>query len=156
MYENINSRTLFFNLSVLWSCVPQKNVSSSTTTSMNAEQEILNLSRDKWTWMSERKVDTLSNLFHEKEVFEHMGGTASTDQELNVIKSGGIHYKKADIQESSVKFLGNTAIGLNTIRLLAVVGGYEVTNSFEVTEVYVQQNSAWKLGSISFTRLLTP
>ena len=38
----------------------------------------------------------------------------------------------------------------------AVVGGNGVTNPFMVTEVYVQQGAAWKLGSLSFTRLLTP
>ena len=80
----------------------------------------------------------------------------SRDQELNVIKTGGIHYKHAEIQETSVKFIENTAILLNKIRLVAVVGGNEVTNPFVVTEVYVQQNGAWSLGSMSFTRLLTP
>ena len=48
-----------------------------------------------------------------------------------------------------------TAIPLNKIRLVAVVGGNEVTNPFIVPEVYVQQNGAWTLGSLSFTRLLT-
>jgi len=122
----------------------------------NAEQEIINLSKDKWRWMSERKVDTLDALFNEKAVFVHMGGTMTKDQELNVIKSGAIQYKHADIQETSVQFIGNTAILLNKIRLLAVVGGNEVTNPFTVTEVYVQQNGKWTLGSLSFTRLLTP
>jgi hypothetical protein len=124
--------------------------------SKNAEQEIISLSKEKWRWMSARNVDTLAALFHEKAVFVHMGGTMSRDQELNVIKSGGIHYKHADIQESSVQFIGNTAILLNKIRLVAVVGGNEVTNPFVVTEVYVQQGGTWKLGSMSFTRLLTP
>ena len=32
--------------------------------------------------------------------------------------------------------------------------GNEVTNPFEVTEVYVQQDDTWKLASMSFTRLL--
>ena len=50
--------------------------------------------------------------------------------------------------------LGNTAIVLNRIRLDAVVGGNEVSNPFVVTEVYVRQNDTWKLGSLSFTRLL--
>ncbi len=87
--------------------------------------------------MSERKVDSLAALFHEKAVFVHMGGIMSRDQELNVIKTGGIHYKKADIHEVSVNIIGTTAILLNRITLLAVVGGNEVTNSFTVTEVYV-------------------
>jgi len=47
-----------------------------------------------------------------------------------------------------------TAILLNRITLLAVVGGNEVTNPFMVTEVYVLQNQAWSLASLSFTRLL--
>ncbi len=122
----------------------------------NLEQEVINLSKEKWHWMSERKVDTLDALFHEKAVFVHMGGTMSRDKELDVIKSGGIHYKKADIHEVSVNIIGNTAILLNRITLLAVVGGNEVTNPFVVTEVYVQEDGSWKLASLSFTRLLTP
>ena len=106
--------------------------------------------------MSERNVDALTALFHEKAVFVHMGGTMSKSQELDVIQSGRIHYKHAEILEVSVQLIGATAIVLNRIRLVAVVGGNEVTNPFVVTEVYVQQGGSWKLGSLSFTRLLTP
>ena len=122
----------------------------------NLEQEVINLSKEKWRWMSERKVDPLDALFHEKAVFVHMGGTWGKEQELEIIKSGGIHYKQADIHEVSVNIIGTTAILLNRITLLAVVGGNEVTNPFMVTEVYVQQDGNWRLGSLSFTRLLTP
>jgi hypothetical protein len=121
----------------------------------NAEREILNLSQTKWRWMAERNVDSLAALFDDQAVFVHMGGTMSRDQELEVIRSGGIHYKHAEIFETSVRFIGTTAIVLNRIRLDAVVGGNEVSNPFVVTEVYVQQNGTWKLGSLSFTRLLT-
>lgn len=119
-----------------------------------AEQKLLTLSKDKWGWMAERKLDALEALFHAEAVFVHMGGTMSRSQELDVIRTGRIHYKQADIQEASVRILGPTAIVLNKIRLLAVVGGNEVTNPFVVTEVYVQQGEAWKLASLSFTRLL--
>jgi len=61
-----------------------------------AEQQLVDLSKTKWRWMSEKKVDTLATLFHEDAVFVHM-----------------------------------------------------------VTEVYVQQNGGWKLGSLSFTKLLS-
>jgi hypothetical protein len=121
----------------------------------DAEQEIIKLSKDKWQWMSDKNVDVLSNLFHEKAVFVHMGGSWGTEQELNIIKGGGIWYKKADIHEVSVNIIDNTAILLNRIDLLAVVGGNEVTNPFEVTEVYIKQDGSWKLGSLSFTRLMT-
>lgn len=119
------------------------------------EQEIINLSKEKWQWMSDKKVDTLNTLFHEKAVFVHMGGSMTKEQELGVIKSGGIHYKQADIHEVSVNIMGTVAILLNRITLLAVVGGNEVTNPFMVTEVYLKEDEKWKLGSMSFTRLLT-
>ena len=122
----------------------------------NLEQEVINLSKEKWRWMSERNVDALDALFHEKAVFVHMGGSWGKEQELEIIKSGRIHYKQADIHEVSVNIIGTTAILLNRITLLAVVGGNEVTNPFVVTEVYVQHGGAWTLASLSFTRLLTP
>jgi len=124
---------------------------------VKSEQEVIDLSKEKWRWMSERKVDSLAALFHEKAVFVHMGGTMSKDEELDIIRSGGIHYKNVDIQETSVRLIGTTtAVLLNKIRLVAVVGGNEVTNPFVVTEVYVQQSGTWTLASLSFTRLLNP
>jgi hypothetical protein len=122
----------------------------------NMEQELIDLSKKKWRWMSERKVDYLDALFHEKAVFVHMGGSWGKEQELEIIRNGGIHYKRADIHEVSVTIIEMTAILLNTITLLAIVGGNEVTNPFVVTEVYVQQDGSWRLASLSFTRLLTP
>ena len=120
-----------------------------------AELEIINLSKNKWQWMADKNTDALCKLFHEKAVFVHMGGAWGTEQELNIIKSGRIWYKNADIHEVSVNIIDNTAILLNRIDLLAVVGGNEVTNPFEVTEVYIKVKGQWKLGSLSFTRLMT-
>jgi hypothetical protein len=137
------------------SCVPRQAELPSVNAA-GAEQEVLALSRDKWRWMAERKVDTLAALFHDEAVFVHMGGTMTRAQELDVIRGGQIQYKQAEIQEASVRFVGATAIVLNRIRLTAVVGGNEVVNPFVVTEVYVRQNDRWTLGSLSFTRLLTP
>lgn len=143
-------------ISTQWSFAQQESVNLSAENNTAAEQEIINLSKEKWQWMAGKNVDMLDSLFHEKAVFVHMGGSWEKEQELNVIKSGGIHYKKADIHEVSVNIIDSTAILLNRITLLAVVGGNEVTNPFEVTEVYVHQDGSWKLASLSFTRLLTP
>jgi hypothetical protein len=144
-------------IALLQSCAPQTHVNPLTTSGTDAQRdEVLRLSRDKWRWMSERKVDSLAALLDGQAVFVHMGATMTKPQELEVIRSGGIVYKTVDIQEASVRFVGTTAIVLNRIRLVAVVGGNEVTNPFVVTEVYVPQAGAWTLASLSFTRLLTP
>jgi hypothetical protein len=123
---------------------------------MASEQEMLKLSKQKWDWMAERNVDALTTLFDDQCMFVHMGATMNKTQELDVIKGGMIQYKKADIEEQSVKFFGTTAIVFTKMKLLAVVGGNEVTNPFMVTEVYVEENGAHKLASLSFTRLITP
>lgn len=117
------------------------------------EQQIIELSKTKWLWMADKNADSLSVLFDTKSVFVHMGGSWGKAQEINVIKGGGIHYKKADIHSVSVNIIGNTAILLNNITLLAVVGGNEVTNPFIVTEVYIKEKGHWKMGSLSFTKI---
>ena len=119
-----------------------------------AEQEVLDLSKEKWRWMSEKKADMLAALFHDKAVFVHMGGSRGKAQEVDIIRSGGIHYKHAEIFEASARIIDSTAIVLSRIRLDAVVGGNEVANPFMVTEVYVREKGVWKLASLSSTRLL--
>lgn len=138
------------------SSAQEKKAAPPTKSNTGAEQEIIALSKEKWQWMADKNADTLAGLFHEKAVFVHMGGSWGKDQEINIIKSGGIWYKHADIHDVSVNIIDNTAILLNRITLLAIVGGNEVTNPFQVTEVYIKQNDTWKLGSLSFTKLLAP
>lgn len=137
-------------------CRAQANLPNGETTPTKQEQEILDLSRNKWTWMADKNVDTLKSLFTDKCVFVHMGGSWGKTQELNTIKGGMIWYKKAAVYGASVNMFGNTAILLNDIDLLAVVGGNEVVHSFMVTEVYVKEEGKWKMGSLTFSQLLRP
>jgi Domain of unknown function (DUF4440) len=133
----------------------QAGSATATNAAPTAEQQqLLSLSRDKWRWMSEKKVDTLAALFHREAMFVHMGGSWGREQELEIIRSGGIHYKHAEIFEASAHVIDSTAIVYNRIRLDAVVGGNEVSNPFVATEVYVRQGGQWKLASLAFTRLL--
>jgi len=129
---------------------------SSTTSTTKEAQELLNLSKKKWTWMADKNVEALNRLFDENSVFVHMGGSWGKTQELNTIKGGGIWYKKAEVYGASVNIFGNTAILLNDIDLLAVVGGNEVTHAFMVTEVYIKEKGKWKMGSLTFSTLLRP
>ena len=141
-------------VSVQASAAQERQAASPAPNRTKAEQDLADLSKQKWVWMAERNVDALEPLFHEQAVFVHMGGNMSRQVELDVIKSGKIHYKQADIQDVSVRIIGSTAIVLSRIRLLAVVGGNEVTNPFMVTEVYLQQGGTWKLAQLSFSRLM--
>jgi quercetin dioxygenase-like cupin family protein len=117
---------------------------------MNDEQEIKNLSKKKWLWMADKNVDSLNILFNKKSVFVQMGGSWGKQQELKVIKSREIWYKKADVYSVSVNIFKNTAILLNDIDLKAVVGGKEVLNPFMATEVYIKENANGRWDNLLF------
>jgi len=144
----------YFLIMIGQSCDAQ--VTKPSPIAIGSEHEIINISKTKWDWMAEKNVDSLNVLFDDKSMFVHMGGSWGKEREIEVIKSGGIWYKKAEIYSALVSIIGNTAILLNDIDLLAVVGGNEVTNPFMVTEVYIKENGKWKMGSLTFSKLMRP
>ena len=127
---------------------------SGTFAQTNTGETIKRLSKEKWQWMSNKDVDKLSRLFDAKCDFVHKGGTWGTPRELEIIKSGFIWYKQAEVYSTSVKMFGNTAIVLNDIDLVAQVGANVVTNPFMVTEVYVFENNEWKMIQLTFSQLM--
>ena len=113
--------------------------------------EIKALSLAKWQWMADKDVAKLSPLFHPQAKFVHMSGTWNTPRELEIIQSGSIWYKKADVKDTAIEIVGNTALVWNRITLHAVVGGNEVSTEFTVTEVYQREGTAWQLLALTFS-----
>ena len=60
----------------------QAGLNPTNRTFTATEQEIITLSKDKWQWMSDKNTDVLNNLFHEKSMFVHMGGSWGKEQEI--------------------------------------------------------------------------
>ena len=154
-------KTSFLTLSLLCtgrqlSYAQAKLPTPTLPTFTKEEQELLALSKTKWTWMADKNVAALTGLFQENCVFVHMGGSWGKDQELSVIKGGMIWYKKAEVYSAAVNLFGNTAILLNDIDLVAMVGGKEAINPFMVTEVYLKEGGKWQLGSLTFSHLARP
>jgi len=116
------------------------------------EQEITELSKNKWQWMADKEVDKLAILFHEQSKFVHMSGTWKKDKELEIIKSGSIWYKKAEVHDVAVEVFGDElALLWNRITLLAHVRGNDVSNEFTVTEVYKKEDGIWQLLDLTFS-----
>ena len=124
---------------------------STTKNNGDPEQAMINLSKQKWQWMADKNVDKLAVLFHDKSKFVHMSGTWKKDEELEIIKTGSIWYKKADVHDVAVEIVKDISIVWNRITLLAVVRGSEVTTQFTVTEVYKKQKKEWKLLALTFS-----
>ena len=151
---NLLSSTGFSLLmaTLLWSCAPQRAVAPPQP-SATVEQDLLDLSRQKWLWMADKDVDALGALFHPDARFVHMSGTWGTERELEIIRSGSIHYKQADVHDAVVETSGTTAVVWNRITLLAEVRGTEVINPFTVTEVYQREGGAWTLLALTFSSI---
>lgn len=79
----------------LFVIIAQASFAQQTNNTLE-QQEVINLSRQKWQWMADKNVDSLNLLFNDKSMFVHMGGSWGKTQELSTIKSGGIWYKKAE------------------------------------------------------------
>ena len=124
---------------------------TTSKTNTAAEQEIINLSKEKWQWMADKNVDKLATLFHDKSKFVHMSGTWKKDEELDIIKTGSIWYKKADVHDIAVEIVDDIAIAWNRITLTAVVRGSDVVTEFTVTEVYKKHKKEWKLLALTFS-----
>ncbi|MDP4839642.1 MAG: nuclear transport factor 2 family protein [Algoriphagus sp.] len=118
---------------------------------VSVANEIKALSLAKWQWMADKDIAKLTPLFHPQAKFVHMSGTWNTPRELEIIQSGSIWYKKADVKDTAIEILGNTALVWNRITLHAVVGGNEVSTEFTVTEVYQKENTAWQLLALTFS-----
>lgn len=137
-------------LVIIQSCsVQNKNATSTDTESTKAA--LINLSKTKWQWMADKKVDELSVLFHEQSKFVHMSGTWKKKEELEIIKSGSIWYKKADVHDVAVEISDNVAVVWSRITLTAIVRGNDAINEFTVTEVFKKQGSDWKLLAMTFS-----
>ncbi|MVM30882.1 DUF4440 domain-containing protein [Spirosoma sp. HMF4905] len=138
---------LFFLLMGMQASLAQASKASSTAT----EQEIINLSKQKWQWMADKNVDKLAQLFDDKAKFVHMSGTWKKDEELDIIKTGSIWYRKADIHDTAVELFDDTAIIWSRITLESTVRGSEAKVEFTVTEVYKKEGNAWKVLALTFS-----
>lgn len=69
--------------------------------------------------MANKDVAKLEPLFDEKSKFVHMSGTWKKDEELEIIKTGSIWYKEANVKDTAIGISGKTAIVWNRITLVA-------------------------------------
>lgn len=132
---------LLFVLALQWSYGQNSSI----------EQEIKELSKAKWQWMADKNVDKLAELFHNESKFVHMSGTWKKNEELDIIKTGRIWYKKADVHDVATEVVDDVAVLWNRITLTAVVRGNDAVTEFTVTEVYKKQGTDWKLLALTFS-----
>lgn len=116
-----------------------------------AEQELIDLSKQKWQWMADKNVDELNALFHDESKFVHMSGSWKKTRELEIIESGSIWYKNTIVHDTDAEIVGSTAVVWTRLTLEAHVRGSDVSTEFTATEVFVKVGDDWKLLDLTFS-----
>jgi len=117
--------------------------------STQMEQEILNLSLEKFKWKTEGKVDLVEDLFDDELIFVHLTGNITTKKEwISQMRSKSFVYNKIELKEHSAKVYGNTAVLVGKAKF--TVNGGSVYN-LVYTEVYTRKNNKWQLVNLHTT-----
>jgi hypothetical protein len=114
-----------------------------------AEKEILNLSKEKFRWKTEGKIDLIEDLFDDELVFVHITGNITTKKDwISQLRSKSFVYNKIELKEASAKMYSNTAVLVGKATF-SVNGGsiYKLV----YTEVYTKKNNKWKLVNLHTT-----
>lgn len=116
------------------------------------QQPFADLSQKIWDMMAAKDAEGLKAIFHPNCEFVHMGGYWGTEQELATIGGGMIWYKHAEVYGVEVKMVNKSNVAVySTIVLDAELGGQTTSHPFFVTQVFNNEEGAWKLISFVFT-----
>ncbi|OOQ61618.1 nuclear transport factor 2 family protein [Mucilaginibacter pedocola] len=111
-----------------------------------AEKEILDLSKAKFRWQIERKVDSLADMFDDNLVFVHSNGMTSDKQKtLDGLRNGFPIYNTTDVKEASVRFFGKTAVLIGQAYFELTMNNARSSYNLVYTEVYQKTGKKWKL-----------
>jgi hypothetical protein len=129
-----------------------------TITSVSAqtkeEQEVIQLSKNKFRWMTEMKLDSLERVLDDRLMFIHSNGWTENKQEFIAdIKSGKLHYLQIEPRDVVVRLYQKTAVLTGKGNFKVLLDGTELVINLSYTEVYVQKKGKWLLASRHANRL---
>jgi hypothetical protein len=130
-------------------------LATSASAQTKTEQEILQLSKKKFQWMTRMQLDSLESILDEQLLFVHSNGWTETKREfIQDIKSGKLRYVNIDVQEASARLFKETAIVIGKGKFQVNLEGNTLDINLYYTEVYVRKDKKWLLASRHANRLL--
>jgi hypothetical protein len=119
----------------------------SSTAQTKDEAEIENISRKKFRWMIEKKLDSLDLLTDERLSYIHSNGWVQSKKEFLEDFNGKLVYHKVDITELSARVYRRSAVVTGKGRFTVSLNGTRIEIDLLFSEVYVRSGSKWKLVS---------
>ena len=126
----------------------------STAQSISTEQIILNLSKKKFEWMTNKNIDSLKSVLDDRLRYVHSNGWTQSKQEVfDDFSSGKIDYQKIEISEASARVYDNTAIVIGKGKFSGQVNKNPFILDLLYTEVYIRKIGRWVLASRHSSKL---
>ncbi len=111
-----------------------------------AQEEVLLIHKNKFSWMVQKDTTALSDLLDEKVSYVHSNGWQESKKEvLHNIISGKLTYQKIDIESASCTVRGSTAIVTGKGVFYVALDNKPIEINLFYTEVYHKQKNTWKL-----------
>ena len=112
------------------------------------EQEVLQLSKRKFSWLINKNFDSLNFALDDRLTFIHSNGWVQTKGELIAdLKSGKLKYLNIEVLEASVRMYPKSAVVTGKGKFSVDMSGTTNTYDLTYTETYVLQKREWKLAS---------
>jgi hypothetical protein len=109
---------------------------------------------DKFRWMKNRNIDSLSEILHKDVFYIHSNGWKESREEvLNNLSSGKLTYHDITVKESETRIFGNTGIVTGKGLFKVSLDNKPLEINLYYTEVYVFEGKNTYLISRHATRL---
>lgn len=118
------------------------------------KRELFELSQEFWTATEMADEVSMRTIADPGCTFVHIGMTCGLDEEIGFYTNGIFRPTEIDIHGQTANLFGDTAIVITDCDYTLDIMGNSTTHHFAVTEVYQQQDDAWKLIQFSFTALV--
>ena len=120
----------------------------SQTKEQIRENELLQLHQMKFTWLIEKKYDSLDVILNNRLLYVHSNGWTETKPDILAdLQSGKLNYSNVKVEEAKARVFEHTGI-VNGHGIFAVIMDgkpYEFTLNY--TEVYINEKGKWTLVS---------
>ncbi len=110
------------------------------------EEEIVQLSLDKFRWKTTGDVDHVEDLFDEDIIFVHLNGNVTSKRDwIGQMRSRRFVYNRIEPHAMSARVYGEAAVLFGKATFAVTMSGFKGNYDLAFTEVYARKVGAWKL-----------
>ncbi len=129
-------------------------IAAQLSAAAQEDLQVDKLSRKKFTWLTQKKLDSLREVLDERLMYVHSNGWTQTKKEIiDDLKSGKLNYVSIDVKSNRVRVYSSTAIVNGAGSFQVTMDGKPLTIELNYTEVYVKENGRWLLASRHANRM---